>query len=275
MSRDFTKQLLVPWDERLSAARALQHTWLKGVQPVGLAAAEEGNSKELQQKTLCYMLAVLMVPNMLPYRDFEQLQSAFDQNDADSDGLAPRHIVQRVLKGRCALKEAVDSAIKIADVHKSDVLDLCGTACADLIAREFFANGPTGQPLVGPFRAADLAPRMLKRFFEVFGGKQPFVTLASLRSRLKTATAIEIEAHAGVNFEEILAGFPQSGNIDSQMLTSLLVSKAGAGTPLGSEYVQQGRDMEPMESIKSSVNNFLIACGLPSFMGDRGEESTD
>lgn len=264
MSRDFSKLALTTWDERLSSARALQHGWLKGVQPVGLAAAEESNTKERQSATLCYMLAILMVPNMLPYRDFEQLQSNFMQNDSDHDGLAPKHIVQRILRGRCALKEAVDAAIKIADVHKSDVLDLCGTACADLIAREFFANGPTGQPLVGPFRAVDLAPRMLKRFFEVFGGRQPFVTLASLRSRLKTATAIEVETHAGVKYEEILYGFPANGNIDSHMLTSLLVMNAGQGTPLGSDDVQCAGEILPLMSIRTSLDSFLRGCGLPS-----------
>merc|ERR1719359_2283838 len=272
VSRDFVQQLLSHWDERLSPARALQHSWLKGVQPVGLAAAEETNSKELQHKTLCYMLAVLMVPNLIPYRDFEQLQSSFTQNDIDGDGLAPRHIVQRILKGRCALKEAVDAAIKIADVHRSDVLDLCGTACADLMAREFFASGPTGQPLVGPFKASDLAPRMLKRFFEVFGGRQPTVTLSTLRSRLRTATALEVEQVAGVQYEEVLAGFPDQGPIDSQMLSSLLIANGGRGTPLSGEDVQPVRDLQPLMSIRSSVNNFLRGCGLPTLTR---EESLD
>lgn len=264
VSRDFVQQLLTHWEERLSPARALQHPWLKGVQPVGSAKAVEGSCKEVEQKTLCYMLAVLMVPNMIPYRDFEQLQSNFTQNDIDSDGLAPRHIVQRVLRGRCALKEAVDAAIKIADVHESGVLDLCSTAAADLIAREFFASGPTGQPLVGPFTAADLAPRMLKRFFEVFGGRQPFVTLPSLIARLKTATAIEVECHAEVKYEEILAGLPDNGQIDAQQLTDFLTSSEGRGTPLSGEGLQSVRDMDPLTSIKTSMNNFLIACGLPS-----------
>merc|ERR1719359_1704297 len=232
VSHDFVQQLLTPWDERMSPARALQHPWLKGVQAVGSVAAAESNSQELQHRTLCYMLGVLMVPHLIPYRDFEQLQSNFVQNDTDSDGLAPRHIVQRVLKGRCALKEAVDAAIKIADVHKSDVLDLCSTACADLIAREFFAAGPTGQPLMGPFKASDLAPRMVKRFFEVFGGRQPSVTLSSLRSRLRTATAMEVERQSGVRYDQILSGFPDQGNIDSQMLSSLLIANGGRGTPL-------------------------------------------
>jgi serine/threonine protein kinase len=274
VARDFVQRLLAPWDERMSPARTLQHSWLKGVQPIGAAAASEKNSTDSQQKTLCYMLAVLMVPNMIPYRDFEQLQSAFVQNDNDSDGLAPRHTVQRILRGRCALKEAVDAAIKIADVHKSDVLDLCGTACADLIAREFFASGPTGQPLVGPFKATDLAPRMMKRFFEVFGGRQSFVTLPTLRARLKTATAIEVESHAGVKYDEILAGFPPNEQIDSQMLTQLLIANAGRGTPLASEELQVSKqgmyDLEGLLGIRASLTNFLRGCGLPEF-----EEPTD
>lgn len=264
-AHDFVQQLLTAWDDRISAARALQHPWLKGVQPVGTVAADEINTKEIQQRTLCYMLAILMVPNMIPYRDFDQLQANFTQNDVDGDGLAPRHIVQRILRGRCAVKEAVDAAIKITDVHKSDVLDLCATACADLIAREFFAAGPTGQPLLGPFSAADLAPRMLKRFFEVFGGRQPFVTLSSLRARLKTATAIEVETHASVKYEEILTGFPNTGNIDSQMLTSLLFANVGCGTPLGNDDFSAAKELEPMDSLRASVGNFLRNCGLPGF----------
>jgi len=263
VSQDFVQQLLAPWDERLSSARALQHPWLKGVQPAGTVAAGEENAKDLQQRTLCYTLALLMVPNMIPYRDIEQLQSTFAQNDSDNDGLAPRHILQRILRGRCAVPEAVDAAIKITDVHKSDVLDLCGTACADLIAREFFAAGPTGQPLQGPFKAADLAPRMVKKFFEVFGGRQPTVTLAALRSRLKTATALEVENHAGVKYEEVLFGFPNNGNIDPQLLMSLLTANAGRGTPLACEDIQGNGDND---DFTTGVNNFLKSCGLPSFL---------
>jgi len=261
VSSDFVRQLLGHWDERLSPARALQHQWLKGVKPVGPAVAGE-SSQEVQQKMFCYMLAVLLMPSMLPYRDFDQLQASFAQNDSDSDGLAPKNIVQRILRGRCAVKEAVDAAIKIADVHKSDVLDLCSTAVADLIAREFFAGGPTGQPIQGPFRAVDLAPRMLKRFFEVFGGRQPSVTLANLRKGLKTATATALESHAGVSYDELLHGFPNNGHIDMNVLTSLLVSSDGRGTPLGGDEIQE---FESMMSFKSSMTNFLRGCGLPSF----------
>lgn len=160
LSRDFVNHLLKPWDERLSPARALQHPWLKGTCGAIGGVIEDSNvSRDIRHKTLCYMLAVLMVPNMIPYKDFENMRSMYAQVDTDKDGLAPRHMVKRILMTRCQIKEAVDAAIAIADVNQSDVLDLCACACADLIAREFFAAGPTGQPLLGPFRSTDLAPR--------------------------------------------------------------------------------------------------------------------
>jgi|Transcript_119255 calcium-dependent protein kinase len=253
-SRDFVNHLTASWDERLSPARALQHPWLKGVQTVG-ASLDDAQTQEVRQKLLCCTLAILMVPNLLPYRDFEQLQTNFEQNDNDGDGLAPTHIVQRILRGRCAVKEAVDAAIKIADVQKSGVLDLCGTTCADVFAREFFAAGPTGQPLMGPFRATDLAPRMLKRFFEIFGGRQQHVTLSGLRAKLKTATATEVESHAGVKYDEILADFPRNQNIDSQMLTSLITANEGRGTPFDADEFASVKEVEP--SFATSLGQFI------------------
>jgi hypothetical protein len=75
---------------------------------------------------------------------------------------------------------------------------------------------------------------MLKKFFEVFGGRQQSITLTGLKARLRTATLREVEAHAGVDYEELLTDFPD-GSIDAQMLTSLLSANAGRGTPLGQE----------------------------------------
>ena len=111
--------------------------------------------------------------------------------------------------------------------------------------------------------AQDLAPRMIKRFFEVFGGRQPTVTLSALRARLKTATAIEVENHAGVRYEDVLSGFPANGNIDAQMLTSLLVSNAGKGTPLtGEDRDNDEYQLEPLVSMKKSLHAFLRGCGI-------------
>jgi len=234
LSRNFVKRLLAPWDERITPAQALQHPWLKNVQPISSNIPNKDASKDLRHKVLCYSLAIMLVPVTLPYRDFEQLQQNFVTIDKDEDSLIPRQHARQILRQRCQFKEAVDAALSIADTNKSDVFDLCATACADLIAREFFGNGPTGQELSGPFGSTDLAPRMLKKFFEVFGGRQQAITLTGLKARLRTATLREVEAHAGVNYEEMLADFPD-GAIDAQMLTSLLSANGGRGTPLGND----------------------------------------
>lgn len=273
VGRDFVMQLLRPWDERPTPARALQHPWLKGAQPVVNPSADKGMSEDTRSKTLCYMLAILLVPNMIPYRDFEQLRMLFMQSDSDSDGLVPRQIVQRVLRSRCALKEAVDAAIAIADVSGADILDLASTACADLISREFFASGPTSQPLVGPFRAADLAPRMVRRFFEVMGGRQTTVSLQALRMRLRTATARDVETYAGVSYDEILAGFPDKANIDGQMLATILVANGGRGTPLatGGQTYEAADSWAPLLQ-GGLLNLFGNTCGIGSLVRDNSLE---
>jgi hypothetical protein len=236
LSRDFVRKLVAPWDERLTPAQALQHPWLKGVQPISCNIKEKVTdvSKDIRHKMLCYSLAILLVPVTLPFRDFEKLTQAFAATDKDEDGLIPRQHARQILRQRCPLKEAVDHALAIADVHRADVFDLCSCACADLIAREFFGNGPTHQPLQGPFGSTDLAPRMLKKFFEVFGGRQQSITLTGLKARLRTATKAEVENHAGVDYEELMSEFPD-GAIDAQCLTSLISANACRGTPLGNE----------------------------------------
>jgi hypothetical protein len=232
MARDFCNKLLAPYDERLTPALALNHPWLRGVQPIASKVDEKDKAKDMRHKVLCYSLAIMLVPVTLPFKDFDELQQAFFNIDTDQDGMIPRQHAKHILRQRCQIKDAVDAALSIADVHKSDVFDLCSVACADLIALQFFGNGPTHQPLQGPFESADLAPRMLKKFFEVFGGRQQQVTLAGLKARLRSATYREMEANAGVDYEEMMADFPD-GAIDAQMLTSLISGNAGQGTPLG------------------------------------------
>jgi len=232
MARDFCNKLLAPYDERLTPALALNHPWLRGVQPIASKVDEKDKAKDMRHKVLCYSLAIMLVPVTLPFKDFDELQQAFFNIDTDQDGMIPRQHAKHILRQRCQIKEAVDAALSIADVHKSDVFDLCSVACADLIALQFFGNGPTHQPLQGPFGSADLAPRMLKKFFEVFGGRQQQITLAGVKARLRSATYREMEANAGVDYEEMMADFPD-GAIDAQMLTSLISGNAGRGTPLG------------------------------------------
>jgi len=233
LARDFVNKLLAPWDERLTPARALQHPWIKDAQPIGVPNKSEVEA-DAYYKHICYLIALFLVPVTLPYRDFEQLQKRFQDSDSDKDGLIARLAARKILRERCAVKEAVDAAMAIADIYKSDVFDMCAVACSDVITREFFAAGPTSAPLKGPFGSKDLLPRMLKKFFEVFGGRQQSVNLTGLKARLRTATLREVEANCGVDYEEIMADFPD-GAIDAHTLQNLLAENEGRGTPLGQD----------------------------------------
>eukprot|EP00933_Yihiella_yeosuensis_P052497 TRINITY_DN50592_c0_g1_i1.p1 TRINITY_DN50592_c0_g1~~TRINITY_DN50592_c0_g1_i1.p1 ORF type:complete len:514 (-),score=83.41 TRINITY_DN50592_c0_g1_i1:90-1631(-) len=242
MSQDFVRRLLRPAAERPSAAKALNHPWLKGAAPMHSISMQSSNetAREIRYKTLCYTLAVVLLPVVVPYRDFDQLRVMFQQSDSDRDGFIPRSVGQRLLLSRCNINEAVNPALNIVDVGKTDQLDLAATACADLIVREFFAAGPTSQPLVGPFAATDLAPRLLKRFFEVFGDRRQgapvaAVHAANVKQKLRTATANDVQVHANVRYEELLACLPEDRIIDSQLLTTQLSASAGRGTPLGTD----------------------------------------
>lgn len=263
-SYDFVMHLLQSWEERPTPARALQHPWLKGAcQSINGVLKDKDAETDVQQKTLCYMLAVLMLPNSLPFRDFEQLRSAFQDNDQDADGLVPGHIVKRILRSRCALKEAVDAALVIADVSKCEVYDLCAATVADLIAREFFAAGPTGQPLQGPFRAADLAPRMLKRFFESLKTGRSSVSASTLEARLKTATAREMDKRTDVSYQEILSLLPASGSLNAEELAGVLATSGGYGTPLSAGYFGSTRSEQSCE-FNLDLFSFFGQCGLGS-----------
>lgn len=250
-SRDFVRRLLRPAAERPTAAQALHHPWVRGLGSGGLPAwhqkvpgiAGVDVEQDMSFKSLCYMLAVLLVPVLVPTRDFEELRAAFLTVDTDRDGYATRGALVGVLRGRiytstsdeaAAAMEAVAGAISIADVPRTDVLDLCGAAVADLIAREFFASGPSGSIASSgmSLSAADLAPRMLNRFFEVFGGRQRTVTLPGIVPKLRTAVARGLESNANVRFDEIIAVFPQDRYIDAQVVTGALLGAGGRGTPL-------------------------------------------
>jgi len=273
MSRDFVQRLLRPAADRPTAAKALNHPWLKGLTPLSGVnwRADTDVARDLRHKTLCYTLAVLLLPVVVPYRDFEQLRLSFQQADTDKDGFIPRAVCQRLLLGRCNISEAVVPALNIIDVGKTDVLDLCATACADLIVREFFAAGPTGSPLMGPFRATDLAPRMLTRFFEVFGERvngaaQNSASSSNVRSKLRTATARDVEMHANVRYDDLLSCLPEDRMIDSQLLTTQLSASAGRGTPLGTDG-----EMSPLVAKDPWANTFGLdvisifqSCGASS-----------
>ncbi|CAJ1409066.1 unnamed protein product [Effrenium voratum] len=251
MARDFVLRLLRPACERPTAAKALHHPWIKGITPINTISANQSNTKEareLRYKMLCYSLSVILLPAIVPHRDFDQLRVAFQQSDIDRDGYIPRAIGLRLLLSRCSLNEAVVPALNIVDLGRTDTCDLAGIATADLIAREFFAAGPTSAPLVGPFGATDLAPRLLKRFFEVFAEKRNGVAVAAvnvsaIRGKLRTATAKDVEIYGNVHYDELLSCLPEDTAIDSQLLTTQLSASAGRGTPLGTD-----QDLSPLRA---------------------------
>ena len=63
----------------------------------------------------------------------------------NEDGLINGVVATKILRTRCQYQEAVGAAMTIADIPKTNIIDLCTLAVADLIAREFFAAGPTHQ----------------------------------------------------------------------------------------------------------------------------------
>eukprot|EP00434_Breviolum_minutum_P023041 symbB.v1.2.020327.t1/scaffold1704.1/size105413/3 len=110
LARDFVMRLLRPPHERPTAAKALHHPWIKGMMPINTINANQSNTKEareLRYKMLCYTLSVILLPAVVPHRDFDQLRVAFQQNDADRDGYIPRAIGLRLLLNRCQQNEAI------------------------------------------------------------------------------------------------------------------------------------------------------------------------
>jgi len=241
-SRTFIKRCLRQ-EGHVTIARLLMDPWLKSflrLEPEPFpktAAAGVEEARKQRHSTLCYTLCVLILPAAVPVRDFDLLRFAFQQLDSDNDGLISQDKAQRLLLTRRNHVEAVKPALEIVDVGGNHVLDLCATACADMIVRDFFAAGPTNQPLCGPFSSTDLVPNLMRVFFEIYGERHDgvarcAVNLAHLRTRMHTATAKEIERHANVCYEDILEFLPDGQVIDSQVLTEQIAASEGVGTPL-------------------------------------------
>lgn len=270
LARDFVMRLLkTPDGARATAAKVLNHPWLKGLTPLSGPQwrADNDVARELRHKTLCYLLAVILLPILVPHRDFLQLLKAFEQSDSDRDGYIPRPIALRLLLTRCNLPEAVKPALQIVDVSKNDTFDFAGVAIADMVVREFFAAGPTAAPLIGPFTPTDLATRLVRRLFEVFGDRRnpspqaQSITAAQVKSRMRTAVAMDMEVHSGVRYDVLLSCLPEDTPLDGQTLTTQLCASGARGTPLGiDEDLSPISEEDPWSSLGVDVSTLFQSC---------------
>jgi len=265
-SRDFVRRLLLQAGDRPTAARALQHPWISGVVSLDfrhwnltLQAA-----RELQNRLLCYLLAVLLIPDCLQYREWFQLRQSFANRDTDRDGLLARHVALNLLKDLAPTGETVAAALDVVDVRGTEQLDLCAAACAAVVLREFAGEG---QPM-GP---VELAPLMLTRFFQTYGEppQRLAATAASVSAAMCNATARDTETQTGVSYEELLACLPEEGSIDSQALAAALTQSGGRGTPLAGNGMQGSSAADGswgeslgIEGFGDLVKQVFQTCGL-------------
>lgn len=254
MSRDFVHFLLQPAAQRPTASAALQHPWLKALMPSG----PQEIIQDVPSKMLCYMLAVLLVPTLLPHQDFERLQLSFVQTDTDGDGLVAQQAAQRLLQVRSMTKEAALASLEIADVGGTGVYDLCAVTVADLLGREFMVNGP--------LQAADLSQRCLRRFFDLYGDQRQTVTALQIRGRVRTGTSRDMEYYCGVNYDQVLENFPANCPVTSKVLAAQLINCAGQGTPLGGSVEEKDEDdlgqLLGIDAVDAVIGGIFKACGL-------------
>lgn len=107
---------------------------------------------------------------------------------------------------------------------------------------------------------------MMKQFFESFGDRRQqgplTTTVAALRSRLRTATARDVELYAGVRYDTIVSSFPEDGVIDGKEVAQQIAICSGRGTPLGSNEMSPrvSRDSWVL-AFRRSVLSMFQSCG--------------
>lgn len=215
-ARDFVSRLLRPAERRPTAAKALQHPWLRASPERGLVPGD------YQRKLVCYVLAVLLLPGLMPARDAAMFRLAFKQADLDGDGLLSVAEVRRVLIDKGGRVEAVSCATDIVDGDKLGILDLSSTVCAALVARHFQDRLPS----------KELEKHMMAKLFELYGTKG-IVKPDELKAKLMTATGREMEDFHGIRFASMVDEFPEGAALDSSTLMELMVRGNGRGTPRG------------------------------------------
>lgn len=245
------------------------------------------------------MIAVLLIPVEVQQRELLALRQALAQADVDYDGFVPLHVAQEVLITRLRMREQdlaspgeVTKVLEMIDVRNTGVCDLCGLICALLVIRQqaqdkvndgspgydSFSTVRSGQVPGGRRRRwlgpTELSDVLLTRLLSVYGCLPgPAVHVLDLAERLCTPTGHEMQAHAGVNYEEVIGSLSQDVDLDRETLVSELLSSTGRGTPLswgcdslaGLEFEDDMCWQPPLMSldfVDSFLKKALFSCGV-------------
>mmetsp|Transcript_125720 Transcript_125720/g.391504 ORF Transcript_125720/g.391504 Transcript_125720/m.391504 type:complete len:542 (-) Transcript_125720:200-1825(-) len=277
-NRSITSHDLVHWllrsaGDRPTAARIMNHRWLKRVVvPSSPSALEQESNKELQTKLVCYMIGVLLVPAEVSCAELRDLRAAFIQADHDYDGLLQQSAALELLlstvrmqdplsskaSSSSFLRAEVEEALQAVDVRGTGVADLCSVSCAAALVRARAATAgrqapgrpqPPRSPTAKRLALADeLLQRALDRFIDVYrdANSRSSVPVTHLSERLHCQSGHEMETCAGVNYDEMLTVFREVDSVDRRRLASELAGSSGRGTPLawGSDAVTREIDIE-------------------------------
>lgn len=273
LSRDFVRRMLkAQAAERPTAALALQHPWMQACVPLDPSRWVPGSEvgAELQGRLLCYVLGVLVLPELIQYKDLYQLRHSFTQADTDRDGFVATAVAQRLLRDTGASAADAATALEVVDVVSTGAADLCAVAVAYIVARSFLAKEASSER-AQKRRVLLLAQKLLFTFFNINGdGKAMTASMGDLRRRLGTAVMREVEVNTPVRYMEILGALPESGHFDAQALTASITQGQGRGTPLAPADpadIQLEPDVNwgegfNLEGLQEIVKGVFQTCGL-------------
>jgi len=229
-SKDFLECLLCPVGERLTAAQALQHPWIRRVAPQGSQkwSRTPGGAEEAwlqyEQRMASFSLSVLLIPILIEPQNFEHEKALFIGLDANGDGFVPRALVGNELRNRGVKDEPIEEALDIADALRTGELDLCAFLVACMLASQ-------------PKMSRGTAPKMLEKHFgKVFcDAKRPGVLQgATVWSRLQTNnTRQQLERDTQVRFSAMLEHLPDNQQqVEVGRFFAHLQQACGRGTTL-------------------------------------------
>lgn len=231
LARDFVSKMLKhDAASRPTAAQALQHPWMEACLTLdsGCWLANEVTA-ELKSRLQCYMLAILILPAAVQYRDLFQLRSSFGNVDADHDGFVSRAVAHRVLKERGSQPQDAAAALDAVDVKATGVVDFAAM-CAALVIATSFCNVEGKER---PRRPADVVPRLVEGFFRFFGDAQRMVSsTATVTEKHVRVVVRDVEGHAGIDYQEVLNAICENEHFDDKALLEGITHCQGRGTPL-------------------------------------------